>query len=441
MKKSRTSKNKSLNKDNNKPINQDFDTNVEHINGPINVIRLEGNVHGINKVIYLFMDVHLPVYDQTECSNIYSKDVNKYFAENFHALNNSDKKYDFFMEIRPTEILKLKNKYINRTDYPIGSIHREKYIEEMIRLFTNIFTYDYNKNVVGMAEHFNNIRLHYLDIRDYLKFHILGFFDRALGLSNNFLYNGINMQALTVIINSLLHGKKQLDMTIDILDKSVYKPTKKNPTIKKSYDKIIDPEIIANMSNKMKNIYTHADIKIKMNKLFNNLIVDFKKFSTFIGTNIDKIIAYQKIIFNSSSKFIRDDEYDKKISGRGLSPYKLRLITVDIINTCEKIYMDTIDIFADLTDIYFMRRFLDKDYITNTIVYSGYVHSDNYIRILLTQFDFKITHVSYSSIMDLDALDAEIKKRIKTDNNLTDLFNTINTVQCSDLTHFPKNFA
>ena len=39
----------------------------KEISGPINVIRLEGIVNGIKKVITLFMDIHLDEEDQTKC--------------------------------------------------------------------------------------------------------------------------------------------------------------------------------------------------------------------------------------------------------------------------------------------------------------------------------------------------------------------------------------
>jgi hypothetical protein len=33
-------------------------TEEHHVNGPINVIRLEGKIGDIKKVVYLFMDIH-----------------------------------------------------------------------------------------------------------------------------------------------------------------------------------------------------------------------------------------------------------------------------------------------------------------------------------------------------------------------------------------------
>ena len=40
-------------------------------------------------------------------------------------------------------------------------------------------------------------------------------------------------------------------------------------------------------------------------------------------------------------------------------------------------------IFTNITDLFFLRRFLDKDYITKAITYTGAVHSINYINFLV----------------------------------------------------------
>lgn len=69
---------------------------IKQVNGPINVVRLEGKVNDVRKVIYVFLDFHYGISRQTECENIYSKDIQLYLAENFGNLTKSDKIYDFF---------------------------------------------------------------------------------------------------------------------------------------------------------------------------------------------------------------------------------------------------------------------------------------------------------------------------------------------------------
>lgn len=59
-----------------------------------------------------------------------------------------------------------------------------------------------------------------------------------------------------------------------------------------------------------------------------------------------------------------------------------------------------------------LRRFLDKTYITNSIAYTGMGHSMNYIYILLHEFDFKITHVSYTEIPITELNKNQIRKKL-----------------------------
>ena len=43
--------------------------NITHINGPVNVARLEGKVNGVNKVLYMFMDIHYDLHRESKCNS------------------------------------------------------------------------------------------------------------------------------------------------------------------------------------------------------------------------------------------------------------------------------------------------------------------------------------------------------------------------------------
>ena len=53
-----------------------------------------------------------------------------------------------------------------------------------------------------------------------------------------------------------------------------------------------------------------------------------------------------------------------------------------------------VDIYSLITDVYFLRRILDKDYITTILSYTGSAHSANIIYILVKYFDFTVTHIA-----------------------------------------------
>jgi hypothetical protein len=90
-------------------------------------------------------------------------------------------------------------------------------------------------------------------------------------------------------------------------------------------------------------------------------------------------------------------------------------------------------------DIYFLRKFLDKNYITNGVVYTGAHHSLTYIRLLIKYFDFKMTHVSYVKGNDINEAE-EIIKKSKHENELTILFMDEPFGQCSNMSSFPQPF-
>jgi hypothetical protein len=48
-----------------------------YVNGPINVVRLEGIINNIKKVIYVFFDYHSPLIYQTRCEDDSSISINK----------------------------------------------------------------------------------------------------------------------------------------------------------------------------------------------------------------------------------------------------------------------------------------------------------------------------------------------------------------------------
>ena len=95
--------------------------------------------------------------------------------------------------------------------------------------------------------------------------------------------------------------------------------------------------------------------------------------------------------------------------------------------------------------MYFLRRFLDKKYIKNAIIYGGRHHTKNYIYLLKKYFDFKITNFSYLNI-PTDKL-TSIIKNTDDDYNVEKLYKyfkngkTNETYQCSNLTGFPDKFS
>jgi hypothetical protein len=127
------------------------------VNGPINVVRLNGDVGKLNKTIYLFMDFHIDPNYQTKCDDIRSEDVGKYMVDVFDESKeeNLDLTYDFFLERGPL-----------RPHFP-NKKYKGIYIDQMSELFTKSFDIDIEKKIVQKSPLVPNVRFHYADIRDY----------------------------------------------------------------------------------------------------------------------------------------------------------------------------------------------------------------------------------------------------------------------------------
>lgn len=411
-------------------IDQNTDPNLRMVNGPVNVLRLEGELNGIPKVIYLFMDFHEPIESQTQCANVFSKDVQQYFVDSFYNLSQkSDKFYDFFLEVYPSELAPMKIK---------SEIEPKKiYIEEVVKMFIKIFQFDPKKNRVQTNDVFNQIRLHYLDVRDYYKFQYNKDYDSLRNVLDS-IRDNITVKKINFIIEHMESLQKGFHYMIKLLSNNESKVSNnlfKNTKIIKSVEHP-DTDSIEYLANKIKNSYNHLQVKNAMRELINITINNFKKASKFVDSAIDR---FQTHIKKLSNRTLTRDDNSNSIYNYGPSSQTVNLITTDVVNTIEILINEMyVEYFARFTDIYFLRRFLDKDYITNAVVYSGAKHSNTYVYTLVKYFDFKVTHASYSKIKNLNQLNDEIKKRSL--ETTQELIYPIIFGQCSNLTNFPLDF-
>lgn len=428
-----------------------LDKNVEEISGPLNVVRMEGSINGIKKIIYLFMDQHEPITSQTECTNVFSKDIQNFFAESFEKLNGSGKMYDFFLEIRPREIENVSY----GLDYPTIINTREIYIVQVWKLFRKIFVYEPKKNKVSISKYFTNVRLHYMDMRDYIG-NVIWY--KLIDLANiavdMWQHSTINPNELDDMIVGLQEANEYFHMMNNIIDlvKSPKKRLSKNfPIVKYLYQgsnqSMNQPTVTRKQNEEFENIYylvdktfrsyNHQNVKNEMGKQLNDIQ---KEMDYLIKQSNKLIIRYDKIanLASKSDKRLTEDikAHDKYIYG--LSNVTIYDLLTEI-NTSIGDFHDTfMDTFARFMDVYFLRRFLDKDYITNAITYTGAYHSLIYIHILSKVFNFKITHVASSSIKNIAKLNEQVKKL-----SIPDMFGVFLPPvfsQCSDISHFPKNF-
>lgn len=383
------------------------------INGPVNVVRLEGSVFGINKVLYLFLDVHESITEQTQCKQYMGEDIVKYFIKQF---KNTKKTLDFLFEIDKIN----ENNNIKDVDK-----YREKYINEV----SNMFSITTNKELKTSKETgaprenktilFPLVRMHYIDIREtYVRkpfYPLLSLMKKTVfDIYNNIIPSNTN---LFKNLCSLL--KEELEKFMHILNLSSY--TQEHKII-----------------FKIKNKYKHMEVKNELLELF-----------TYINDNIKLCIKKIEKMQNISFDNIYNDKL-KLINYDGLKMYQYNINIVDYnknftyIN-CEftNVYNILMKTFVIFMDIYFLRRFLDKDYIKNAIVYTGADHSFTYIYQLIKHNNFKITNVSYSLEENINKLNDKISnvKDINEIYKIQKLLLPDDLYQCSNMTNFPKDFS
>lgn len=430
-----------------------LDKNTKEINGPVNVVRLEGDVNGIKKIIYLFMDYHMNVASQTTCENIFAKDVQVYFAESFDNLSKNNKIYDFFLEIFPTQVQNIAKGY----SFPAQINYKEIYIAELMKFFRKVFGYNPSENKVSVSNYFKNVRFHYMDVRDYFERKYFGEMQRAWYMADNMWKSGfVDLYLLGQLINIVDDLSEDLQKIINIFATAIksYKKTgrvsvmafkdlsKQNdpesqPSAKEQEK--MDKEYMEYLLHKMFSRYSKQAIGEKLVKYIDVIIGNLKELISICENIKNRFSEIGNYVHGTPSWVLTKWKKYAEHYDYGIDPITFREMLTYIFSEISILQYKYIIFFTSFMDIYFLRRFLDKDYITNAIAYTGAAHSDIYIKILVQDFGFKITHFNYSKISDLDELNREILKK-RDHNELGELFYPPVFNQCSDMAHFPENF-
>ena len=481
-----------------------------NISGPVNIIRLEGKIDGIKKIIYLFMDIHNPENEQTKCSTP-SLEIEEFLKNNFNNLINYNKYYDFFVEFQPgTFLLPKKKQWYNRNIY----------LDRVLRFFKKYLNYNPTSNEVKTSKIFKNIRFHYIDIRDWLEYYIFEIIGQLFILlyiesKNEYTINNI-IKLLDMIIDELYRIKSFIQQPKIVKDSHII--LEELPSISIALKPDIQKRIVEKIryligkfllkinNKKIKNIINEY-VNIIIIPEFNKIIKIMKNLKTSVNGNqsipkqynyvgVNNPIPNTKICLNNkkclSSAIYRDIAPESCTGARSsaicgeLQGYTASLRSIrdnlsqndrlseDIApkplgaksfkrninnNNFHILYNDLMQIndieiiplFAQLMDIYFLRRFLDKKYITNAIVYVGSAHAAIYIDILVNLFNFKITHASLAITNNINKINKLVRKLHpfksgmhyhKITDNILNIFLPLKNkiIQCSNISSFPKNF-
>lgn len=368
------------------------------INGPYNVVRLEGTVNNIKKIFYLYFDVHYDLQNQYTCPDALAVDIKDYLINEFKKVK-KDKPVDFIFE---TDLI------ATRTD--INTFYKHKYIHEVVKLFDQAINID--KDKIKMSKIFPNVRLHAMEIRYHLPKNIKSF------LLDNLLSEILNKSdyeiGITKIITDLEQFYELLNSTTPIKIKKIEKDLKK-----KYKSKVISKYLLNKMLFKYKNINIKNILVPPILFLLNKYLKESIKL-------LHRLLYLQKKRNNVQSlHFSLEDtlHYTNNI-------YQLK-------ETFENISIYTEEFHCLYYDLFTLRRLLDKEYITHAIIYTGGSHSINYIYFLIKYFDFNITHASYiDKNINFKEIHNIIRKKESPDQ-IRYIFEH-DRYQCSDISSFPE---
>ncbi len=396
------------------------------INGPINIVRLEGVVYGIKKVLYVFFDIHETVSFEHVCNSIHSLDVNSFVVR---ELKKSNKTIDFFLEIMESDTG--GEKYIN--------MPKNNYILEMRRIF---IMERHNKEL-------KNVRYHYIDTRefgeDFFRIQRLLMNDVISFTTNSSLHiNVINewIEIMAVYMNhfNYLHNLLSSNKAVKQQTEAYREKDGKVHAFESSY-KLRDDNLVK-VANKIRDRYTHPETKGKMVSLFEQSDVIMDEIEKLATKKIkDSLTELTEMTgYDYSTLYVNTVQGIKSVS-YGISGGKY-LAAINRLVTEINDFTELLSYYSVfMVDMYFIRRFLDKDYVTNGIVYAGAHHSTNYVHTLVHDAGFKITHASYLKTNDANEANSIIKKTPSSEiYKIEELLYPPKLTQCSDMQGFPEGF-
>ena len=329
-------------------------------------------------------------------------------------------------------------------DFPLSLKEPETpYMGNYLDRIRKLFRYGMNINkegVVIMSTKFPNIRFHYIGIRDYTYIGLMRKLENQIRyLDNRYIEKDISSikdvaNILTARIK-LLYNMFYKDRDLKIKDRKSSIP-KTAEALLKYTDKEMDI-ILKNFIYKILHTYSNDNVKSKINK---NVNTDLKnRFTNYfdVANKLEKYITSKYEIITHSDDIIYINT-NTKILTYGVHgdiksdiAHNIKLLAGNLLDYW-------MDIHSHIIDLYLIRRFLDKNYITNAITYTGAYHSVSYIYLLVKNFNFKITHYSYMKY-DTEKT-TELIKKAKSVYDISILFNRNKFSQCSDISKFPKLF-
>jgi len=431
-----------------------------YIDGPHDVFRLEGQINGLNKMIYLFADVHHNLERQTKCSTYDSTPIYNYIYTMCKEFDRKNIKYDLFGEMS----------FTNYSDPKINNQWNEKYIRNYMKMLRTI---KYQK----MKEHmFKNIRIHYTDPREYLDYQMMYMIHEI----NDTLRNRCFCNECTDKISNIL---AHIEMIIRVHQNIVLMiRTKQIPKYIEVIRRILNDLMNNKDTNSQNNnlvkrsptSYLTADVTGSMDQILERYIdmMIIRKDERELKRTLSTLLFFDKLLnrFNNESvkKLIVDrlsfyyldktnevlrlidrvnDKWKQLTQGVANKLDNLKILFAEFETHIDTLSYEIVSLYTITMDIYFIKRFIDKDYVERGIMYCGGYHVAQIIYYLVRYLGFVITHTAKNNKSNhIDTLNQMIR------NNNFPIFNDVfkllfdkdvnaEFVQCVDMINFPKKLG
>lgn len=402
-----------------------FDPDRRELSGPTNALRLEGTIEGTSKVVYLFLNVGTNIDLQTECANVHSQDFIKYLVDTFHNLSSSNRMYDFFYEARGS-LFKVNKRTRRKAALALDPLHnrggtRRAYLDRILPLIRSITEYDKDRDRFGVSEVFKNVRLHYFDINEILDEAVIS---PLLALPVSLCINAFDIPQQ--VFDDLGRVRRLINQYLRI-----YEMLETDP---ESSQLPVDNPVVKRL-RKLMYSYRHSSIQKVIRDRLDHYMQEFKNLDSNITTSLEVFKQHALTLGQRGVVYNRDNQIDAK------PVLRIRLeIFSDTHNRLNSMRELAQYIVIGITDCYLLRRFADKDYIQNAIIYARGSHIINYVSTLMGPCQFKLSHISKPGPFTIPELNKTISERLSTGHSITDLLFQPEYLQCVDVTAFPKDF-
>lgn len=388
-----------------------------NINGPVNYVKIQGDN---KKTLHIFFDLHYDIDDQTECDDYNSLNINKYIR-NF--LTNTKKDINYFLEITPQKENYISDKndiYIRKTENEFYNLKDELQNKKNVKLhYVNIRYFFYFEEITENINFFlNNFYVNYFEKNKKDKIYLLKQNIQHMTKISEYLYKILE-------IYELLLKKDIKYQKVDLTKQYDYKYKDQN-----NYTLYTNNAIISIITKLLKK-YEDDKIKDSMNLLFKEYFING---ITTILDKISEVIEVMNVYLTLEEN--SEDNHGKICNTFNKINYYSFTDTLcqddfidfkcDIEKRVSKIKMSLEITFAQLQDIYFIRKFIDKSYVEESIIYSGFTHSIFYIYVLIKYFGFSVVDCYY------------INKSLLKNNSLLEINNSV--VKSKDYVHLSPYF-